>query len=59
VRSGAYLGYFPSHCQDLFRDEFYEILPDVFSYSTPICAVWRTDRNQSAILQDFLDLLKP
>jgi DNA-binding transcriptional LysR family regulator len=59
VRSGAYLGYFPSHCEDLFRDEFYEILPDVFSYSTPICAVWRTDRNQSAILQDFLDLLKP
>lgn len=59
VRSGVYLGYFPSHCQDLIRDEFYEILPDVFGYSTPICAVWRTDRNQSAILQEFLDLLKP
>jgi len=58
VRSGVYLGYFPSHCQALIRDEFYEILPDVFGYSTPICAVWRSDRNQSMILQDFLDLLR-
>ena len=58
VRSGVYLGYFPSHCQDLIRDEFHEILPEVFSYSTPICAVWRSDRNRSLILQDFLDILQ-
>ncbi|MEP4197688.1 MAG: substrate-binding domain-containing protein [Aliishimia sp.] len=33
VRSGAYLGFFPTHCQTLIRDEFFELLPDVFGYS--------------------------
>ncbi|MEP1793064.1 LysR family transcriptional regulator [Parasphingorhabdus sp.] len=58
VRSGVYLGFFPKHCQTLIRDEFYELLPQAFSYSTPICAVWRSDRNKSLILQDFLNLLQ-
>lgn len=57
VRSGVYLGYFPRHCQDLMRGEFFELLPDVFGYSTPICALWRADRKRSLILQDFLQLL--
>ncbi|SDX55209.1 LysR family transcriptional regulator [Litoreibacter albidus] len=57
VRSGVYLGYFPRHCQDLMSGEFYELLPEVFGYSTPICAIWRTDRKHSLIMQDFLELL--
>ncbi len=43
VRSGVYLGFFPVHCQDLMHGEYYELLPEVFRYSTPICAVWRAD----------------
>jgi DNA-binding transcriptional LysR family regulator len=58
VRAGIYLGYFPSHCQSLMRGEFFELLPEVFRYSTPICAVWRADRKHSLFLQDFLKLLR-
>jgi DNA-binding transcriptional LysR family regulator len=58
VLSGLYLGYFPTHCQGLMRGEFYELMPEAFGYSTPICALWRTDRNQSMVLQDFLNLLR-
>jgi DNA-binding transcriptional LysR family regulator len=58
VRSGVYLGFFPVHCQDLMRGEYFELLPDVFRYSTPICAIWRGDRRDSYILQDFLELLR-
>lgn len=58
VRSGVYLGFFPKHCQDLMRGEYHELLPDIFSYSTPICAIWRGDRQHSVILQDFLELLR-
>lgn len=58
VRSGVYLGYFPTHCQSLMRGEFFELLPEIFRYSTPICAVWRADRKRSLILQDFLQLLR-
>ncbi len=58
VRSGVHLGFFPKHCQDLMRGEYHELLPDVFSYSTPICAIWRGDRKHSLILQDFIELLR-
>ncbi len=58
VRSGIYLGFFPLHCQDLMRGEYYELMPEVFRYSTPICAVWRADRRDSHILQEFLELLR-
>ena len=58
VGSGVYLGYFPRHCQDLMHGEFVELLPEVFGYSTPICALWRADRKHSLILQDFLQLLR-
>lgn len=58
VRSGVYLGHFPTHCQDLMHGEFHELLPDVFRYSTPICAIWRADRKHSLMLQDFLKLLR-
>ena len=58
VRSGVYLGFFPVHCQDLMHGEYYELLPEVFRYSTPICAIWRGDRKDSYILQDFLELLR-
>lgn len=58
VRSGVYLGYFPRHCQDTVQGEFFELLPEKFAYSTPICAVWRADRKHSLILQDFLELLR-
>lgn len=58
VRSGVYLGYFPTHCQGLMRGEFVELLPETFRYSTPICAIWRADRRHSLILQDFLQLLR-
>lgn len=39
------------------RGEFFELLPEVFAYSTAICAFWRADRKHSPILQDFLQLL--
>ncbi|WP_083923223.1 LysR family transcriptional regulator [Ahrensia kielensis] len=58
VRSGVYLGYFPKHCENLIRGAFYELLPEVFGYSTPICAIWRGDRRHSHIMQDFLELLQ-
>lgn len=58
VRSGVYLGFFPMHCQELMRGEYYELLPEVFRYSTPICAIWRGDRKHSPMLQDFLELLR-
>lgn len=58
VRSGIYLGFFPLHCQDLMHGEYCELLPEIFRYSTPICAVWRGDRRDSHILQEFLELLK-
>ncbi len=57
VRSGIYLGFFPLHCQELMRGEYYELLPETFRYSTPICAVWRGDRRDSHILQQFLEVL--
>ncbi|MEO1140700.1 MAG: LysR family transcriptional regulator [Pseudomonadota bacterium] len=58
VRSGIFLGFFPLHCQDLMDGEYYELLPAAFRYSIPICAVWRSDRRDSHILQEFLELLK-
>ncbi|MEH6835742.1 LysR family transcriptional regulator [Falsihalocynthiibacter arcticus] len=58
VRSGVYLGFFPVHCKDLIHGEFFELMPEVFRYSTPICAIWRADRRHSQILQDFLGLLQ-
>lgn len=58
VRSGVYLGFFPVHCQDEIPGKYLELLPDVFRYSSPICAIWRGDRKQSPVLQDFLELLR-
>lgn len=57
VQSGIYLGFFPTHCQSMMRGQTYEILPEVFRYSTQILAIWRGDRQHSMILQDFLNLL--
>ncbi len=58
VGSGVYLGFFPSHCVNATQYDFHEILPDTFGYSSKICAVWRGDRTQSLVLQQFLDLVK-
>jgi DNA-binding transcriptional LysR family regulator len=58
VRSGVYLGFMPRHCQIFMGNELHELMPDVFGYSTPICAVWRTDRKHSQIMQDFLMILR-
>lgn len=57
VGFGIYLGFFPAHCRNTAQFEFLEILPEVFGFSTPIMAIWRRDRNQSQILQEFLELV--
>ena len=57
VQAGVYLGFFPVHCVDAMRGTIYEVLPEVFGYTSPICAISRSDRRQSVILQDFLGLL--
>lgn len=57
VSSGAYLGFFPVHCQSLMRREYHELLPEAFRYSTSICAVYRSDRRYSHVLKEFLNLL--
>ncbi|WP_072793761.1 LysR family transcriptional regulator [Cognatishimia maritima] len=57
VGFGLYLGFFPAHCKHTAQFQFLEVLPDVFGFSTPIMAIWRRDRNQSQILQEFLDLV--
>jgi len=59
VQSGIYLGFFPVHCQDNSKAVYHELLPDVFRYSTPICAIWRSDRKHSPMLTEFIELLKP
>ncbi|MEP2758641.1 MAG: substrate-binding domain-containing protein, partial [Hyphomicrobiales bacterium] len=57
VGAGVYLGFFPTHCTDMTLYNFKELRPDIFSYSSPICAIWRGDRHQSAVLQQFLELI--
>jgi len=57
VQSGVYIGYFPTHCFATMKGQNYELLPNVFRYSTPINAIWRGDRQRSSILQEFLSLL--
>ncbi len=57
VGAGVYLGFFPTHCTSQALYEFKELRPDIFRYSSPICAVWRGDRNQSPVLQQFLELI--
>jgi len=57
VQSGIYLGFFPSHCLKSMSGNNYEILPEVFGYSSPICAISRGNRQHSVVLQDFLELL--
>lgn len=58
VQSGVFLGFLPVHCTSAMRGENFEILPDVFQYTSAIKAIRRGDRSQSAILQDFLEVLK-
>ncbi|QFT30684.1 HTH-type transcriptional regulator GltR [Labrenzia sp. THAF82] len=57
VGAGVYLGFFPTHCTSQALYEFKELRSDIFRYSSPICAVWRGDRNQSPVLQQFLELI--
>lgn len=57
VQSGVYLGYFPTHCVKTMGGKNFEILPETFRYSTPINAIWRSDRRHSTVLQDFVSLL--
>ncbi len=57
VQSGTYLGFFPVHCTTLMRGQIYEVLPEAFRYTMPICAIFRRNRRQSAVLQEFLDLV--
>lgn len=57
VQSGIYLGFFPTHCLKSMSGENYQVLPDVFGYSSPICAISRGNRQHSVVLQDFLELL--
>lgn len=59
VGAGVYLGFFPTHCTSQALYEFKELRPDIFRYSSPICAIWRGDRHQSAVLQQFLELITP
>lgn len=58
VGFGLYLGFFPKHCVNTAQYEFHEVMPDEFAFSTPIMAIWRSDRHQSQILQEFLDLVR-
>ncbi len=57
VGFGLYLGFFPSHCTQTTQFDFHAVLPEEFGFSTPIMAIWRSDRHQSQILQEFLDLI--
>lgn len=57
VKSGVFLGYYPTHCNEFMGGMGLEILPDVFRYSAPICMVYRSNRKHSTILRDFIDLL--
>ncbi len=59
VGFGLYLGFFPNHCVHTAQFDFHEIMPEEFGFSTPIMAIWRADRHQSQILQEFLDLVRP
>lgn len=58
VGFGLYLGFFPEHCARTTQFDFIEVMPRSFGYATPIMAIWRTDRLQSQILQEFLDLVR-
>ncbi|MBL4906694.1 MAG: LysR family transcriptional regulator [Sneathiella sp.] len=57
VQSGIYLGFFPAHCLKSMSGTNYEILPETFGYTSPICAISRGNRHHSLVLQDFLELL--
>lgn len=57
VKSGVFLGYYPTHCNQFMGDINMEILPEVFRYKASICMVYRSNRSQSTILQDFIGLL--
>ena len=57
VQSGVYLGFFPVHCATSVRDRIHEVLPETFRYTMPICAIFRRNRHQSAVLREFLDLV--
>ncbi|WP_341485954.1 LysR family transcriptional regulator [Thioclava sp. GXIMD4215] len=56
IQSGIYIGFLPVHCQRHLHGRSHELLPELFRYSTPIHAIWRSDREQSATLSDFLPL---
>ncbi|MEM7123151.1 MAG: LysR family transcriptional regulator [Pseudomonadota bacterium] len=57
VEGGMYLGFLPVHCATSGHGDIREILPDVFRYTMPIYAVFRSNRHHSAILQEFLQVM--
>lgn len=57
VQSGLYLGFLPLQCQHMLRGESYEILPEVFGYSVPTTAIWRSEQERAAPFADFLPFL--
>lgn len=57
IQSGVYIGFLPVHAREFLKGRHHEILPELFRYTTPISAIWRGDREGSAILSDFLALL--
>ncbi|MHA3916722.1 LysR family transcriptional regulator [Halovulum sp. GXIMD14793] len=59
VHSGLYLGFFPVHCAEGSQANYLEVMPDSYRYTTPILAIWRTDRKNSVLLQMLLDFIRP
>ncbi len=57
VKSGAYLGFYPLHCNDSLGGDGRELRADLFRYKMPICMVYRSNRKNSTILQDFIELM--
>lgn len=58
VGFGLYLGFFPTHCARTTQFNFQAVMPEKFAYSTPIMAVWRSDRHQTQILSEFLNQVR-
>ncbi|MBV2143474.1 LysR family transcriptional regulator [Falsochrobactrum sp. TDYN1] len=58
VRSGIYLGFLPSHTRSPQVDGCVEVLPHVFEYRYPINLVWSKNRDHSALLEEFLRIIR-
>lgn len=57
VKSDVYLGYYPTHCNEFMGGVNQEVLPEVFRYTAPTCMVYRSNRENSTVLREFIDLL--